>query len=271
MYDFALMPMVFIFMIWKMKRPEPRPAPQDLRVAMVTAIVPASESIEVLERTLAAMVAVRYQHDNWVLDEGGDPRVSALCARYGVKYWTRKGIPEFNQDHWPHQAKTKSGNYNSWFSDIAYDQYDFIVQLDTDHAPLENILMKCSDISTTPISLCCTAQRLLDLDDWPAPGSRQSQVFQGPIQMGYYGWAGTPMIIGSHAAYRMTHLKEIGGFRRSVQDHLDTLRFAQHGYRGVFVSKVLATGLGPHTLSDYIVQEHQWAFSIAQAHATRAR
>ncbi len=59
--------------------------------------------------------------------------------------------------------------------------------------------------------------------------------------------------------------KEIGGFAPSrAEDHLDTLKFAQKGHTGVFVPKNLASGLGPHNLSDYLVQEHQWAFSIAQ-------
>src|SRR6185312_6582047 len=61
------------------------------------------------------------------------------------------------------------------------------------------------------------------------------------------------------------HIKEIGGFAPSrAEDHLDSLRFVQSGYRGVFVPKVLAEGLGPHNLSDFLAQEHQWAFSIAQ-------
>lgn len=266
-YDLLMMPAVFIFMMFKMRRPEPISPPDGLRVAMVTAIVPSSESIDVLERTLAAMVRVRYPHDNWVLDEGGDPQVRALCARYGANYWTRKGVPEFNQPEWPFQAKTKSGNYNSWFSQIAYERYDYLVQLDTDHAPVEEYLDEVLGYFIDPeVAYVALPSVYWNLDDWPSRGSsEQSQIFQGPIQMGYYGWARTPMIIGSHAAYRMSALQEIGGFAPSrAEDHLDSLRFAQLGYRGVFVSKVLATGLGPHTLSDYLVQEHQWAFSIMQ-------
>lgn len=266
-YDLTMMPAVFLFMVFKMRTPEPALAPPGLRVAMATAIVPSAESLEVLERTLAAMVSVRYPHDNWVLDEGGDPRVRALCDRYGAHYWSRKGIPEFNQPEWPFQAKTKSGNYNSWFSQVGYENYDYFVQLDTDHAPVEGYLDEVlGHFSDPEIAYVALPSVYWNLSDWTSRGSsEQSQIFQGPIQMGYYGWTGTPMIIGSHAAYRMTHLREIGGFAPSrAEDHLDSLRFAQRGYRGVFVPKVMATGLGPHTLADYLVQEHQWAFSIMQ-------
>ncbi len=266
-YDLTLMPLVFIFFLYHMKRPQPIPAQPGLRVAMVTAIVPSAESIEVLEQTVAGMLMTRYPHDTWVLDEGGDPRVRALCDEYGVNYWTRKGIAKFNQPNWPFQAKTKSGNYNSWFSEIGYANYDYLVQLDSDHIPepeyLDEVLGYFSDPEVAYVALPSVYR---NLHDWTTRGSsEQSQVFQGPIQMGYYGWAKSPMIIGSHAAYRMKHLKEIGGFAPSrAEDHLDSLRFVQAGYRGVFVPKILAEGLGPHNLSDFLAQEHQWAFSIAQ-------
>ena len=266
-YDLTLMPLAFILLLYHMKRPLPVPARPGLRVAMVTAIVPSAESIDILEQTVAGMLMVAYPHDSWVLDEGGDERVRALCVEYGINYWSRKGIAKFNQPVWPFQAKTKSGNYNSWFSEIGYERYDYLVQLDTDHIPepdyLDEVLGYFDDPEVAYVALPSVYR---NLEDWTTRGSsEQSQVFQGPIQMGYYGWANSPMIIGSHAAYRMKHLQEIGGFAPSrAEDHLDSLRFVQAGYRGVFVPKVLAEGLGPHNLSDFLAQEHQWAFSIAQ-------
>ncbi|MEZ4572160.1 MAG: glycosyltransferase [Thermomicrobiales bacterium] len=226
-YDFTFMPLAFFFFLVRMRQPEPIIPPAGLRVAMATAIVPSSESLDVLERTLAAMVAVRYPHDNWVLDEGGDDRVRELCDRYGAHYWSRRGIPEFNQPDWPFQAKTKSGNYNAWFNDVAYDAYDFLVQLDTDHAPVPEYLDEVLGYFGDPdVAYVALPSVYWNLTDWTARGSsEQSQVFQGPMQMGYYGWARTPMIIGSHAAYRIDHLKEIGGFaavsRRRPSGHAE--------------------------------------------------
>ncbi len=266
-YDLTLMPAALLIFLPLMKRPDPISPSPGLRVAMLTAIVPSAESIDILEQTVAGMTAVRYPHDNWVLDEGGDSRVRELCLRYGVNYWSRSGISEFNQASWPFQTKTKSGNYNAWFYQIGYERYSFIVQLDTDHVPkpgyLDEILGYFDDPDVAYVALPSVYR---NLGDWTARGSsEQSQVFQGIMQMGYYGWARTPMIIGSHAAYRLAHLKQIGGFGPSrAEDHLDTLKLAQAGYHGVFVPKILAEGLGPHNLSDYLAQEHQWAFSIAQ-------
>ncbi len=266
-FDVTAMPSVMIFFLWKMKRPDPLPPAPDLRVVMVTAIVPSVEAIDVLEKTLAGMVSVRYPHDNWVLDEGGDPRVRALCTRYGAHYWSRKGITRFNQPEWPYQTKTKSGNYNAWFTDVAYDRYDFMVQLDSDHVPVPSYLDEVLGYFQDPeIAYVALPSVYRNIEDWTTRGSsEQNQLFHGPLQMGYYGWTRTPMIIGSHAAYRMSHLEEIGGFGPSrAEDHLDTLKLAQRGHRGVFVPKVLAEGLGPHNVADYLAQDHQWAFSITQ-------
>ena len=266
-YDLTLMPLSFVFFLLQARRPDPVPAPDGLRVAMLTAIVPSAEAIEVLERTLTGMVHVRYPHDSWVLDEGGDPAVRELCAQLGAQYFTRKGRPEYNQPEWPFQARTKSGNYNAWFHEIGFARYDYFVQLDTDHVPepsyLDEVLGYFQDPSVGYVALPSIYG---NLSDWPSRGSsEQNQVFHGPIQMGYYGWARTPMIIGSHAAYRMAAVKEIGGFAKSrAEDHVDTLELANAGYTGVFLPKALAIGLGPQTLSDYLSQEHQWAFSMMQ-------
>ena len=43
-----------------------------------------------------ALVAMDYPHDTWVLDEGGDKRVRALCTRLGARYFTRKGRRRFH-------------------------------------------------------------------------------------------------------------------------------------------------------------------------------
>jgi cellulose synthase (UDP-forming) len=266
-YDLTLMPAIFLFFLFRMRRPTPIEPPPGLRVAMATAVVPSVEALDVLERTVAGMVANQYPHDSWVLDEGGDPRVHELCQRHGALYWSRHGVPDLNQRQWPFQAKTKSGNYNGWLDMVGYERYDYLIQLDSDHVPapdyLERVLGYFADPDVAYVALPSVYS---NLNDWPARGSsEQSQIFQGPIQMGYFGWARSPMIIGSHAAYRMAHLREIGGFGPSrAEDHLDTLALVRAGHQGVFVPDILAVGLGPHTIADYIVQEHQWAFSIAQ-------
>ena len=42
-----------------------------------------------------------------------------------------------------------------------------------------------------------------NLDNWAARGlAEQDMLFQGPLQMGFYGATSTPFIVGSHTSYR---------------------------------------------------------------------
>ena len=73
-----------------MGRPPVRPAPDGIRVAVVSTCVPSVGPVEMLASSLRAMVAIDYPHDTWLLDEGDDPAVRALCAELGVKHFTRR-------------------------------------------------------------------------------------------------------------------------------------------------------------------------------------
>ena len=86
----ALMPL--------MRRPIHRQPSRGWRVGVATTFVPSAEPIEMLERSVAAMAALDYPHDTWVLDEGDDPEVRALCARLGVKHFSRHGVRAYQAD-----------------------------------------------------------------------------------------------------------------------------------------------------------------------------
>lgn len=109
------------------------------RIAFITTIVPSKEPIEMVRRTLAAARAVRYEgtFDVWLLDEGDDPAVRAMCAELGVRHFTRAGVPEWNQPTGRHKARTKHGNYNAWL-DAHGARYDVFLSVDPDHVPLAN-------------------------------------------------------------------------------------------------------------------------------------
>src|SRR6185437_16832226 len=97
-----------------MRTPETLPAPPHLRVALITLCVPDHESLDIIELQLQALMKVDYPHDSWILDEGNSAGVRSLAAKTGVHYFTRNGVPRFNQPGPPFKAKTKAGNVNAW-------------------------------------------------------------------------------------------------------------------------------------------------------------
>lgn len=267
-YESTLLPSFYLFFLGKMRQPKQVTAPSGLKVAMITLCVPSSESIGVIERQLAAMSAVKYPHDSWILDEGNNPKVKALAEKYGVHYFTRKGVDKYNQSEAPFKAKTKAGNVNSWLNAHGF-KYEYFVQLDIDHLPCPEYLdMTLGYLAEDSNVAWVQAPSVYGNyeESWAARGSSEQElVLQGPLQMGFYGFSQTPFIIGSHCTYRMSAIREINGFQPTrAEDHLDTVILASRGYRGVFVPEIIATGDGPESFDTYLAQQFAWAYSMIQ-------
>lgn len=265
-YESTLLPFFYMFFLGKMKVPFPMEPEGSEKVAMITLCVPSKESMGVIERQLRAMTEVEYPHDSWILDEGKDPRVRNLADKYGVYYFSREGLPRYNQDSPPFQKKTKAGNVNAWIAEHG-KEYEYFVQLDIDHIPKPNYLNRVLGYFRDPKVAWVQAPSVYDnFEHWAARGSAEQElVLQGPLQMGFFGYSETPFIIGSHSTYRMSAVKEIGGFQPTrAEDHLDTVVLAGKGYRGVFVPEIIAVGDGPESFDTYLSQQFAWAYSMIQ-------
>ncbi len=265
-YEASFLPSMYLFFVGRMRRPRDAQAPAATRVALITLCVPSSETLEVIVQQLAAMAAVRYPHESWVLDEGHDPRVRAAAERLGVRYFSRRGIPRYNQDTAPFKAKTKAGNVNAWL-DLHGHRYDYFVQFDIDHRPAPEYLDRVLGHFDDPDVAWVQGPSIYgNLRNWVARGSAEQElVLQGPLQAGFYGNSETPFIIGSHCTYRTRAVLEINGFQPTrAEDHLDTVILASRGYRGVFIPQPLAWGAGPETFETYLRQQFAWAFSMMQ-------
>ncbi len=265
-YETSLLPSAYLFFVGQMRRPRPVPAPAGLRVALITLCVPTQEGLEVILRQLEALVRVTYPHDSWVLDEGNDPSVRAAAERLGVRYFSRKDVPAYNQVGPPFKAKTKAGNVNAWLDAHGWD-YDAFVQFDIDHQPRRDYLDRVLGYFRDERVAWVQAPSLYgNLDSWVARGAAEQElVLQGPLQSGFYGYSETPFIIGSHCTYRTQAIREIGGFQPTrAEDHLDTVMLAALGYKGVFVPEPIAIGGGPETFETYLRQQFAWAVSMLQ-------
>ncbi|MFN0070049.1 MAG: glycosyltransferase family 2 protein [Chloroflexota bacterium] len=265
-YEATFLPSMFLFYVRSMRRPRPIQPADGLRVALITLCVPSDESTDVIERQLKALSSVNYPHDSWILDEGDDPRVRAMAKHYGCRYFTRRDVPRYNQLTAPFQAKTKAGNVNAWVD--AYGAfYDYFVQFDIDHNPNPDYLERVLGFFRDPaVGWVQSPSVYGNLTTWVARGAAEQElVLQGPLQRGFFGFAGTPFIIGSHSAYRMSAVREIGGFQPTrAEDHLDTVMLAAHGYRGIFQPEIIAIGSGPDTFTTYLRQQFAWAMSMMQ-------
>ncbi len=257
-----------------MKRPQYMPPPAGMKVAYLTAFVPGSEPYSLLEKTLEAMVAVEYPHDTWLLDEGNDDAAKEICARLGVRHYSRKGKEEFNTPFGRFAHKTKGGNYNSWLHHYLKD-YDVVAQHDMDFIPKPYFLTRTLGYFRDPAVAFIGTPQVYgnESESWITRGaSQQTYSFYGPLQKGFFGNDMT-LLIGANHIFRTRAYEDIEGYTAHItEDMLTGMKLYAHESRweSVYVPEALLIGEGPGTWQAYFAQQMRWAYGcmdIAFRHA----
>ena len=249
--------------------PIPMPPAEGTRVAFLTTIVPSKEPVELLRDTLEAALRIRHEgpFDVWLLDEEDDPIVRSVCNGLGVHHFTRHGIERYNQPSGRFKARSKHGNYNAWV-DRHGEDYEFFVSVDPDHVPQVNFCERLLGYFRDPdVAFVVGPQVYGNYDNFVTKGAESQQfVFHGLIQrMGNF--FGSPMLVGTNNAVRISALREIGGLRDSITEDLATsLSFHSsadtrtgRNWRSVYTPDVLAVGEGPSNFTDFFSQQHRWS------------
>ena len=243
------------------QRGQPAPPP-GLDVAFVTTFVPSSESIELLYKTLPAMVNVDYPHDTWLLDEGNDPRVRELCKQFGVRHFSRSGKSHYNETEGKFAAKTKGGNHNSWYDSYG-NTYDIVAQIDTDFVPVRSFLTKTLGYFRDPkVGFVGTPQVYGNVEEsFIARGAaEQTYSFYGPILRGFSGFDST-LLIGANHVLRVKALQSVDHYSAHItEDLLTGMKLHAKGWKSVYVSEPLAIGEGPTDWRAYFNQQMRWAY-----------
>jgi cellulose synthase (UDP-forming) len=266
----VLLPMLVMWELrWlslpRMRRPRPLPAPVGAPVAVVTTFVPAAESLEMLERTVHALVALEYPHETWVLDEGDDPEVKLLCARAGAHHFTRHGRPHYNMERGTFQTKTKPGNINAWLHEFGFRDYEVVVTFDPDHVPERNYLTRLLGYLRDPSVAFVQSPQLYYNQEasFIARGAaEETYAYYSSIEMTGYA-AGFPVLVGCHTVHRTAALEGIGGLpAHEADDVAASLLYLAQGWRGVYDPLPLAAGLTPVDWHGYLRQQRRWARSV---------
>lgn len=247
-----------------MKHPQYMKPQKGSKVAFLTAFVPGKEPYDVLEKSLQAMANTDYPHDTWLLDEGNDAEAQRICAKYGVKHFSRKGIAKYNEAEGNFKAKTKAGNYNAWY-DCHADDYDFVAQIDVDFLPRKDFLTKTLGYFRDPeVAFVGSPQVYGNTEEsWIAKGAaEQGYSFHGPMQKGLFGHDMT-LFIGANHVVRVAAHDAIGGYSgHIVEDHLTGMKFYAQNWKSVYVPETLALGEGPSTWDAYFSQQMRWAYGL---------
>ena len=240
-----------------------------LRVAFLTTIVPGKEPIAMVERTLRAARAIRHPgtYDVWLLDEGDDDEVKAMCARVGARHFSRRGRPEYNTPAGGFKAKTKHGNYNSWVEERG-DEYDVFVSVDPDHVPLPNFCERLLGYFRDPdVAFVVGPQIYGNYDNVVTRWAESQQYLFHSLLQRAGNRLGVSMLVGTNNAVRIAALRGIGGLQDSITEDMATSLVLHSGrnpdsgrrWRSVYTPDVLAVGEGPSSWTDYFTQQHRWS------------
>ena len=248
-----------------MRVPEPVPAAPGWRIAVAVTFVPRAESIEMLEKTVKALIEIDYPHDTWVLDEGDAAEVRDICKRYGARHFSRRHTLRYQMESGPFKSHTKYGNYNAWLAEHGYRNYDLVAAFDSDHIPhadyLHQVLGYFSD-ETVAYVQPAQAYYNQHASFIAAAAAEETYAYYSSIQMISFA-VGFPIIVGCHNTHRVTALQEIGGFApHEADDMVMTLLYRANGWRGVYVPQILARGLTPVDWTNYLKQQRRWARSV---------
>ena len=258
---------LFTFSLWDVDR---RPATRDTTTApgRIAVLVPTyNEGLEVLTPTVAAAVAMRIDHETWVLDDGDRPDVERLATELGAHYLAR-----------PTHEHAKAGNLNHALGVI---DAEFIAVLDADHVASPDFLVRTLGYFDDPgIALVQTPQEFYNVDsfeheaggvnraaDDDGRGERyhEQALFYRVLQPGKNRWGGA-FWCGTGAVVRIAALKDVGGVATDTitEDIHTTIRLHRRGWRTVYHNEVLARGLAASDAATYQLQRHRWGTGAMQ-------
>jgi len=235
------------YTVWHERAPERKRARVEGRVDVFIATY--NESVEVVEETVRAAVAMPYPHRTYVLDDGNRPEMAALAARHGARWVTRS-----------HNRGAKAGNINHA---LTVTDADFFAVFDADHVPQPHFLDRMMPSLADPRVAFVQAPQYYanrGLNYVTEGAMDQQELFFGPICKGKDG-LGAVFCCGTNMVMRRAAVEEVGGFREDsiTEDAVTSLDLHEHGWTSRYVGERLADGLAPEDLGAYVSQQRRWA------------
>jgi cellulose synthase (UDP-forming) len=261
---------VLFFMSRYKRRSPPRSLPPELADAPVDVFIATyNEPYAVLERTIVGANALEHRDRRvWVLDDGARDWVRDLAAQLGAHYVRRVKGPN-----------AKAGNINNGLEHALSTgrRPEFILLLDADFVPYRNLLKRTLGLfAESDIGIVQTPQHFFNPDpiqstllcaqQWPD----EQRFFFNTLLCCKDAW-GAAFCCGTSAVLRVDALVAAGGMaiETVTEDMLTTFKFAEFGYRTVYLNEMLSMGLAPEGLKEYVSQRARWCLGAIQQIYTR--
>ena len=237
-------------------RKENRLPPYDELPSVDVLICTYNEPSKVIEKTVAAAVALAYPQDRlrvFVCDDGRRLEVKKIAEKYGARWITR-----------PDNKHAKAGNLNNCLQTASNAEYFLI--LDADVVVRSCFLEHTMGYFYDPKVAFVQAPQVFYTPD-PFQHNlklkekipNEQDYFMREIQPRRAAYNAT-LFVGSNGVFRRSSIDEIGLIPTEsiTEDIATSLLLEAKGYSGVTVDEVLAVGLSAESFADYVTQHERW-------------
>jgi len=244
-----------VFFVWYIylhaRKPE-IPAGPPQRTYSVDVYLPTfNEPLELIERTLRAVVGIRYPHTTYVIDDGCNDQVQRIAAVHGATYIRRSDTRD-----------NKAGNINNA---LKQSSGEIVVVFDIDHIPQPDFLDRVVPYFEDPgIGVVQVALDHYNKEEnyIAAATGRMSDEFFAATMNGM-DRLGCAVVFGSNAIFRRTALLSLGGYRPGLAEDLNTsVHLHASGWKSAYLPLILAKGLVPADLDAFFKQQSKWARGV---------
>lgn len=208
----------------------------------------AGEPIEIISKTLRAVMAMEYPHKTYVLDDGASSEVEALAEELGVLYRSRSD-----------RSFAKSGNLNFGLSQ---SKADFFAIFDADQVPAKDFLTKLLPyMADSSVGMVQSPQYFVNTHNFIAAGTAQAQAIFYEHVFPAKNISNSAFCVGTNVIFRRKAVNDIGGIVlvNHSEDIWTSYLLHESGWKTLFVNEVLAKGRAPETISSYFKQQLRWA------------
>lgn len=215
----------------------------------VDVLIPvAGEPLEIIERTLRAVVAMDYPHQSFVLDDGKSEAVEKLAKELGITYVART-----KKDF------AKSGNVNHGLS---FCKGKFFIIFDADQTPKKDFITSLLPyMSNKSLAMVQSPQHFDNTDHFIADGTAQAQEIFYQYVCPSKNISNSAFCVGTNVLFRRSAIDGIGGIAlvNHSEDIWTSFLLHQNGWLTLFVNEILAEGKAPTTISSFFKQQLRWS------------
>lgn len=206
------------------------------------------ESVEEIRQTAVAARDIYGKHNTYILDDGNSDEVKAMAGRIGVDYIRR-----------PEHINAKAGNINYALSKT---KSDFFIILDADFVANDYFIIETLPFfEDNRIAFVQTPQFYSNQVNFVSSGAGFMQhIFYSLVMVGKNRF-NAAFCVGTNVIFRRSAIDNIGGIyeKSKSEDIWTSMILHEHGYRSVYINRVLAIGKTPETVKAYSKQQLRWA------------